>query len=157
MYFFMFLFFGGWEWKRSHVLQFFVFIFFLQDLKFPFGFLFPLWSGVQRVYLPSSVSFSPKSNAFHTATLMGAHLHPFLGSPLWCTDSTIFYTSGWRSFLQWFQINSWLHPHLLLLSSLLFSRTCAQNVSSSLLRFGINFFFFTYRWFEGYINVLSSS
>lgn len=37
-------------------------------------------------------------------------------------DSTEFYTTGWRSFQQWFQIYLWLHSHFLLFFSIQSSR-----------------------------------
>lgn len=112
-----------------------------QILLFPF----PLSSGFQRVYLPSSVSFSPKSNASHqppdactlkslpwvTSDVPGRYHISYLRLaffPVMVSDQLLAPSSHPYCFLGF--VPKMCHP--------------------ALLRFGINIFF-TYRWYEGYI------
>ena len=84
----------------------------ISPLWLPFSFI----ASFQRLFLSSFVSFSPWNDAFQdchldSCALLGLFL---IVSTTIYQDFTVFYTSGWHSFQQWFQIHFWLHSLFLL-------------------------------------------
>lgn len=119
--------------------------FFLYDLVSKGCISLPLYP-----FLPKARPFTQPPWCMHTQV-------PSLGSPLWWTRTLPYFilqgdilsSDGFKSILGSILTSSCSRPYC-------FLGLLPKMCHPALLRFGINFFF-TYRWFEGYIHFLPSS